>query len=400
MKRSIITIICILVATTFSKAQDQKQFMKYIKSVEKKLDSLQSAINRYENETQAKMIELNKQNEELSKNAKLVEEKKLEIENLNLEIDEKTRFIESQELYMGIFLGISAIALISIVALFSILKDKKRINKELITKSDLVKSQMAELKLKNKEITDSIKYAKKIQDAILPSSTEIKSVLPESFVYYRPKDIVSGDFYYINERNNNIYFATADCTGHGVPGALMSILGISYLNEIMNEKKVLKPGLILDELKKSIINSLNKKDEGSGMKDGMDMSIYNLDLTNMKLTYSAANNGIYILRENQVIKLNPDKQPVSANPRDNINFTENSFDIKKGDLVITYSDGFADQFGGPKGKKFKSKQLMELLVQVHNKPTNTIPQLLNTSFEKWKGKLEQVDDVLIAGVRV
>jgi len=381
-------------------SQDKKQFLKYINNFEKRLDSIKKYTLIYEAETQSKFKLLEEQNNQLKIVSKEFESKKNEIEKLNREIEEKVTFIDSQSTMLAVCMIIAAIALISVIALIVTIRDKKQMNKNLAEKNELIKNQVANLKQKNKEITDSIHYAKKIQDAILPKPSEIQAALPNSFIYYRPKDIVSGDFYWLSERNNKIYFVTADCTGHGVPGALMSMLGISYLNEIVNEKNFHKTSEIIDELKKSIINSLHKNDEKSGMKDGMDMALFSLDKINLKLNYSAANNGLYIIRKNKLIKLDADKQPVSASPKSHILFNEYAFDLEPDDFIITYSDGFADQFGGPKGKKFKYKQLQELLIQIQNKPINTIPTLLNNVFEKWKGSLEQVDDVLIVGVKV
>lgn len=180
----------------------------------------------------------------------------------------------------------------------------------------------------------------------------------------------------------------------------MSMLGISYLNEIINKKNILNPAEILNELKREIIDSFSKNDSGEGRKDGMDIALYCLDKTNMKLTYSAANNGIYILRNNELIKLAPDKQPVGANPLQHKPFNQHEYTLLKDDFIISYSDGFADQFGGPQGKKYKYKQLQELLLEVKSKPIHAIPALLDGVFEKWKGQLEQVDDVLIVGVKI
>lgn len=380
--------------------QDKTQFVQYLNGVEKRLDSLKKSIQIYDAQTQEKIQLLEEQNITLSKTTVLLEEKRFEIDSLNYEINEKTSFINSQGTFLGVFMGIAGIAIFAIMSLIVTIREKKQINRNLEEKNNLIKKQFAELKQKNKEITDSIKYAKRIQDAILPSSIEITEAYPNSFIYYKPKDIVSGDFYWLTEKNEKIFFVTADCTGHGVPGALMSMLGVSYLNEIINEKNFSKTSDIMNELKKSIINSLGKNDTNEGMKDGMDMVIYTLDKKNLKLSYSAANNGLYIIRNNEIIKLSADKLSVSAGPMEHLLFNEFVFDLQLGDFIITYSDGFADQFGGPKGKKFKYKQLQELLIQLNSRPVSTIPSHLNSAFDKWKGGLEQVDDVLIIGVKV
>ncbi|MBC7865071.1 MAG: SpoIIE family protein phosphatase [Bacteroidia bacterium] len=305
-----------------------------------------------------------------------------------------------QDSFLNVFLLAALLALVAVAILFVTLKDKKSLFKKLEEKTAIINKGAEDLQQKNKEVTDSIKYARKIQDVMLPTINEMKAKLPKSFVFYKPKDIVSGDFFWITEVNQKVFFATADCTGHGVPGALMSMLGISRLNEIVNEKDILSPAKILNELKSSIINSLSKTESGAGMQDGMDISLFCYDKRKMKLTYAAANNGIYIIREDKIISLEADKQPVGTSPREHMPFKESSFDLMESDLIVTYTDGFADQFGGPKGKKFKYKQLQQLLMEVKNKPVSVIPELMNRVFLKWKGKLEQVDDVLIVGVRI
>lgn len=364
-----------------------------LNNIGNQLDSL----NIYIQNTEAEKQQLYN---ELIKDSRLITIQENKIDSLNFVLTEKTAFMDSQETFLGVFMAIAAIALFAVISLIVTIFEKKKVNKDLESKNTLIKTQVEQLKQKNKEITDSINYAKKIQNAILPSKNDIKSKLPESFIYYRPKDIISGDFYWLTEKDEKIYFVTADCTGHGVPGALMSMLGITYLNQIINEKRILQPSIILDELKNSIINSLTSSEDGESLKDGMDMTLYSLDKKNMKLNYSAANNGLYIIREREIIKLEADKQPVGANPKEHHSFTNYSFDLKPNDLIISYSDGFPDQFGGPKGKKYKYKQLQDLLIELNNKPIDTVPVLLNSIFEKWKGSLEQVDDVLIVGVRV
>lgn len=363
-------------------------------------DTLSKHIQLIESENSQLRNKLYQKNQELIESSYLMTFKKNEADSLHIALADKSEFIDSQEKFLTIFMVVSGIALFALMSLIVTIIQKKKINKDLENKNSLVKLHVAQLKQKNKEITDSINYAKRIQNAILPSRNDIKSKLPDSFVYYRPKDIISGDFYWLTEIDSKIYFVTADCTGHGVPGALMSMLGITYLNQIINEKNILQPSKILDELKSSIINSLTTSDNGDSLKDGMDITIYSIDKENLKLHYSAANNGLYIIRDKEIIKLDPDKQPVGSNPKQNLPFTNFSFDLKPKDFIITYSDGFPDQFGGPKGKKYKYKQLQELLLELNQKPTDSIPLLLNSIFEKWKGKLEQVDDVLIVGVRV
>jgi serine phosphatase RsbU (regulator of sigma subunit) len=226
------------------------------------------------------------------------------------------------------------------------------------------------------------------------------------FILYKPKDIVSGDFYFAlahkqeNESSEKFYMCTADCTGHGVPGALMSMLGISNLNESIIEKKLSKPNEILDSVRKGIIDSLNAEGSLVESKDGMDCVLCVYDFQNMTLEFAAANNPLWLLRNGEIIEFKPDKFPVGKYGDELKPFTLQKTDLQKGDIIYTFTDGFADQFGGPKGKKFKYKQLQDLLLSIHTLPMTQQKEKLNEVFEEWRGNLEQVDDVLVIGVKI
>lgn len=262
-------------------------------------------------------------------------------------------------------------------------------------------NQNSELEHKNKEITDSINYAQRIQKSLLASDNLLNRNLKNYFVFFQPKDIVSGDFYWGAELDSDKFaLVTADSTGHGVPGAIMSMLNISCLNEAIEGQKLKQPKDILNYTRHKIIKHLSNDGSESGGKDGMDCSLICFDLKNNQLTYSAANNPIWIVRDNVIIELKPDKMPVGKHDRDSESFTEHVFDLQKNDMVYTLTDGMPDQFGGPKGKKFMYKQLKELLVSLSKLPMNEQKEQLNTSFNDWKTDMEQVDDVLLIGVRV
>lgn len=252
---------------------------------------------------------------------------------------------------------------------------------------------------KQKEILDSINYAKRIQFSLLASENLLNKNLPEHFVLFKPKDVVSGDFYWATATPEGFVFIAADCTGHGVPGAFMSLLNISKLSQAINENKITRPDLILNNIRTEIIKALNT--EGSEeSKDGMDAVLCKLDIKNLKLQYAAANNAFYIIRNNELLICKADKMPVGKGHDDSISFTFNEVALEKGDLIYTFTDGYADQFGGPKGKKFKYKQLEDIFMSICTLPMKDQSSILNQKFEDWKGSLDQVDDVLIIGIKI
>jgi|ERR1051325_5057500 serine phosphatase RsbU (regulator of sigma subunit) len=226
------------------------------------------------------------------------------------------------------------------------------------------------------------------------------------FILYRPKDIVSGDFYYAlahktaSSKNELFYICTADCTGHGVPGAFMSMLGVSSLNESIIEKNISMPDEILNDIRNSIIASLNPEGSEEEAKDGMDCALCAYDFENLKLHLAAANNPVWIVRNGELEEYKPDKMPVGKYGDELKPFSLQTIDLQKDDIVYTFTDGFADQFGGPKGKKFKYKQLEEKIMEHHKFPMEDQKKKLGDIFENWKGDMEQVDDVLVIGIKI
>lgn len=264
----------------------------------------------------------------------------------------------------------------------------------------LLEKQNAIITEKNKDISDSINYAKKIQDAILPNANDIKQVFPNSFVLSMPKDIVSGDFYWFSENEKYRLFVVADCTGHGVPGAFMSMIGTTLLNNIVNQRKNFRPDVILNELRKSIINDL-KQGEESQNKDGMDISLICIDKETNKLQVACANNPIWIVKQDtSLIEIKADKQPIGYVSSHQKDFTLQSFELEKGDVIYQFTDGFADQFGGVKGKKFKYSQLKEIIVGLKTTSIEQQGNVLKKVFTQWKDNLDQIDDVLISGIKI
>lgn len=257
---------------------------------------------------------------------------------------------------------------------------------------------------KNKDIIDSINYAKRIQNAILPSPEARQQLFPDSFILFKPRDIVSGDFYWYAEAEGKKIMAAVDCTGHGVPGAFMSMIGNAFLNEIVNKRGITEPGSILSELRHLVISTL-KQSAGEGEnKDGMDISLIVYDPKTNQLQYAGANNPLWICTEEngekKFVTVKPDKRPIGYFQGRGLPFTNNVVEFKKGDSFYLFTDGFADQFGGPSGKKFKYKQLQEELLGMQDKTMEQQKEILDSKFELWKGNLEQVDDMLIIGLKL
>ncbi|MDF2437918.1 MAG: hypothetical protein K0Q95_2294 [Bacteroidota bacterium] len=256
------------------------------------------------------------------------------------------------------------------------------------------------LEIKQKDITDSITYAKRIQEAILPNDKLVKKLLPDSFILYKPKDIVSGDFYWVSEWGDQVMFAAVDCTGHGVPGAFMSIVGQNMLNQAVNEHGLSKPNLVLNSLNKGVSRTLGK-DEDNVIRDGMDLALCSLNRKTMTLECAGAYNPVWLLRGDDIIEIKGNKFPIGSFMDDAVqNFDNNMVSLKKGDQIYIFTDGYSDQFGGPKGKKFKEKNLKSLLLAVKNLSMDQQKEHLNEKIEEWRGDLEQIDDILIMGVRI
>jgi len=308
-----------------------------------------------------------------------------------------------------------------------LIAQNKKLENTITERTSTIEHQKQELEHKQKEIIDSINYAQRIQRALLASKLlldeNLKSINHSSdyFIFFQPKDIVSGDFYWASKLNNlNFAIAIADSTGHGVPGAIMSMLNISCLKEAVIAQKLIQANEILNYTRTKIIETLANDGSAEGGKDGMDCSLLCFDFKTNTLAYSAANNPVWIVRKTLItyeadddlnphqpnlhttdlIELKADKMPVGKHDKDKVSFTQNSFQLQEGDMVYAFTDGMPDQFGGPKGKKFMYKQLKELLLEISTKPLNQQSEILHQKFNNWKGELEQIDDVLLFGYKV
>jgi serine phosphatase RsbU (regulator of sigma subunit) len=268
---------------------------------------------------------------------------------------------------------------------------------EIEKQRDLAAAQRDQIGYQKRHIEDSIMYAKRIQTALIPS-LELFSDKLEHFVLYKPLAIVSGDFYWVSAQSNPQVIISADCTGHGVPGAFMSMLGVTLLNEIINGKHILMPDQIIENLRQGIIKSLKQVAEEDSIKDGMDIAVCVVDFDKNILWYAGANSPLYLVRGGELTHYRADKMPVAIHYRMEP-FTLHKIDIQKGDAFYIFSDGFADQFGGPKQKKFMSMQLRETLVAMAGMPMLQQGERLNEIFEGWRGDSPQIDDVTLIGVR-
>ncbi|MCX7954714.1 MAG: SpoIIE family protein phosphatase [Bacteroidales bacterium] len=288
--------------------------------------------------------------------------------------------------------------------------DKRKLEKivaertaEVVRQKEEIEQKNKIIEQKNKDILDSINYAKRIQDSILPPVDYLKIPGVDIFVYYKPKDIVSGDFYFIKYlKSANVYIvAAADCTGHGVPGAFMSMLGSSLLNEIINRPEITTTDMVLNELRERIINALNPEGKHTETRDGMDIALIAYFPDKRLLQFSGANNPLYLIRNDELIEYKADKMPVGLyDENTKIPFSRHEINIKSGDLVYIFSDGFADQFGGEHGKKYLYKNFKNLLLRIHKYPLNEQCKLIEEEGLKWRGdKYEQIDDNLIIGIK-
>jgi len=271
-------------------------------------------------------------------------------------------------------------------------------NTEIEAQRDFARSQRDQIAQQQKAIMDSISYAQTIQDSMLPGNVQLQKLLPEHFIFFKPRDIVSGDFYWFSDHGSYFYLIAADCTGHGVPGAFMSMLGITLIQEIVNKDPRIEPDELLNELRIQVMETLHQKGDPGEAKDGMDMVVCKYYRKEHRLHFAGANNPLYLIREGELTEYKTDKMPVSIHEV-MIPFTRHEVKIKKGDAIYIFSDGYADQFGGPIGKKFKYRAFKDLLIDHVEQPMEKQALILDQTFEEWKGDIEQIDDVVVIGMK-
>lgn len=350
--------------------QHYKQFVRY-------RDSLTNSENTRDITQKEMNYEFGKQMEK-----EKAEQEKKDIENELLQKQQR----------IVIFSVIAGLILVLVFSLF-LYKRFKLTQKQ----NEIIISKNSQIEEQNKEIIDSITYAKRLQDAILPNIDSIKNILPETFVLYKPKAIVAGDFYWAEKIGDEFFIAAADSTGHGVPGAIVSVVCSNALNRSVKEFHLTDTGKILDKTRELVLETFEKSSEN--VKDGMDISLLSINLKTKKVFWSGANNSLWYIQNNEIKEIKADKQPIglSDGPKP---FTRHTINNAEGCSFYLFTDGFADQFGGPNGKKFKYKQFSDLIL--HNSHLNMTEQMnvINTSFTNWKGELEQVDDVCVIGIKL
>ena len=349
---------------------------------------IKDSISNSANAEDIMFKELNYENEKKESQLLAQQEKK---ELLHNEESKKQRLITYSVVAGLILIGIFA------VFVFINLRRSRRANIIIAQQKSEVEAQKHLVEEKQNEILDSITYAKRLQEAILPPNEFVNSNLPDNFIYYQPKDIVAGDFYWAEKINDLFFIAAADSTGHGVPGALVSIVCSNALNRTIKEFKLTETGKILDKTRELVLETFEKST--SEVKDGMDISLLCIDYKNKNIFWSGANNPLWYIQDNALKEIKADKQPIGKSDYQKP-FTTHQIEYKVNTTFYLFTDGLADQFGGPNGKKFKYKQFSDLLIKNNNLSQKQQADIINKSFLDWKGDLEQVDDVCVIGIKI
>jgi serine phosphatase RsbU (regulator of sigma subunit) len=279
--------------------------------------------------------------------------------------------------------------------------EANKLESVLVVSHDITERKMIELEIhnKNKKITESINYAKRIQNAILPNNRVINKALTDSFILYKPRDVVSGDFPWFVQVKDEIFIAAVDCTGHGVPGALLSLIGYFLLNDIVRSRKITEPGKILDMLDEGVTTTL-RQDEDATTKDGMDIALCKINVAKREVEYAGAHRPLYIIKDGMMNEVKGNKFPIGGGIfKNQTNFTNTKITLEEGDSIYFSSDGFPDQFGGPDGRKFGPRRVREIIEQVHKMNMSDAMNVFDKEWETWRGTTKQTDDVLLIGIK-
>jgi len=298
---------------------------------------------------------------------------------------------------IAVFIVVALIYL-AVLQFWVLLRTRKHLS-EMKSAYSEIEGQRSELQLRNKDLTDSLNYARRIQAALLPSEHHIRRIFPDYFIYYRPKHIVSGDFYWFSERDDKYFIAAADCTGHGVPGALMSMIGLELIHKIINDMKVDDSDQVLLTMNRELESAFFKEESGKPIiKDGIEMSICIIDKKTRVMEFSGAFLPVYIVRDDKLIEIKGDKKNVVQSFA-MVSFNRSTFTLQEGDLLYLFSDGYADQFGGPENKKFMYRRLRHILLTISKYPLPDQQRILDETIDSWMEDHDQIDDMMILGVR-
>ena len=279
------------------------------------------------------------------------------------------------------------------------LNKTRKLLKEKNQALDKIEQQMLMLELRDKDMTDSLIYAQRIQEALLPSEDYFRKYFKDSFVLFRPKDIVSGDFYWIDEKEEKIFVVAADCTGHGVPGALMSVIGLEIIDKTINEDNIENPSAILSVMNKGLEKTFSReKNIGTIIRDGMDIGLCVIDKKKKKIEYAGAFFPLYLIRDDSLIEIKGDKIIIGMNP-EGLSYTRHEFDLRKDDIIYIFSDGYVDQFGGTENKKFMYRRFRYLLLTIHRFPVNDQKSILEENIKTWMNGNSQIDDIMVIGFK-
>jgi serine phosphatase RsbU (regulator of sigma subunit) len=316
-------------------------------------------------------------------------------------IQEGHGLVGAASLYQYLFYSLILIILVYFIVMSqtrNLVKTRRKL-KEKENLLDLVEKQKSELEIRERNITDSLNYAQRIQEALLPSEDYFRKFFTESFIFYKPKDIVSGDFYWIGEKNGRIFIVAADCTGHGVPGALMSMIGLEIIEKTINEDNIEVPSAILAVLNKGLEKTFSReKNIGTIIRDGMDIGLCVIDLKKKKIEYAGAFLPLYLLRDDSLIEIKGDKLIIGMNPS-GMSYENHEIDLMEDDILYLFSDGYADQFGGSENKKFMYRRFRYLLTTIHHFPVNDQKSVLEESIRTWMGSTSQLDDMMVIGFK-
>jgi serine phosphatase RsbU (regulator of sigma subunit) len=371
------------------------QYLKMVKTLQAKV--IEAAVN---NDSEKKKLNLALKKQSLKDSIQYLNQHKL----AQLEIAKNNALNEkhASRKKQGYILG--SLLIIVIIFVFISLRKKAKTNRlivlqkrDLEAQKEIVENQKHILDLQQKEITKSLELARNIQINTFSSEKILNEKFGEHFILYQPKDIVSGDFYWFETNKDSLYIAAADSTGHGVPGAIVSLVNYNKLNESFQRHHQMEPHHLLDRTSTLVQEAFSN--EEIQLRDGMDIALCKIDISQNKLDYAGANNPIYIIRKKEIIKFKGNKQPVGFS-ENKIPFEKHSFDLLKDDIIYLFSDGFQDQFGGPKNAKFKIGKFDKLLLEIHHKPLEEQKEILQETLNSWKGKEEQTDDVLVIGFKI